>query len=563
MIQASEPNAVSIVGPLIFVLLVALALVLPISFVLIWRYGRAVSKSMGRSSGGPAGADQFVSFQAAQSGLSSTTPAVAESVSRTHNEAEIARVYAETLHGPWRTAAIYAVAGQCAALVITLSVFLSDNTLEIAPISFLSLFWIYSWPIVLTVNLVAAATRRAKLVNVIVYFLILAIITAISIPISSGPIWGLTGAWALYNLPATLLLLTFLNRRIRAVGPLVLIFLLLAVVGSQLALAILTISDQIVFGLIDAVGFLGLGHATVFYGLALLGFFIVWPLGWLLLRIVRRLYERKKISDQSISIDAIWLLFAFVYSLFLASSEKISDFWILSGLVAFLGFKLVSWAGLRLLNSRTTETKEPRQLLLLRVFSGGKQSQKLFAEIATHWRHVGCIELIAGPDLATETLEPHEFLDFVSGKLARRFIDGPQALGKRISEMDTGRDQDGRFRVNDFFCHLDTWKLVLSSLVQDTGAVVMDLRGFTSGNAGCLHEINELVNVFPLGDVVFIIQTAADEVLLRKTINDSWNSMRPTSPNRMSTPDGLQIFHYRGSRGELPQLLSKLCTAAT
>lgn len=558
MIQASDPSAVSIVGPLTFVLLVALALVLPISFVLIKRYRRAVSKSMGRSAGSPANRPApLVSSQSPQQAAQPEQSSVA------HYGAGVAELYSEVLHAPRRTAAVYFVAGACYAFIMTIAAFVSDDTFEIAPIRFISLFWIYLWPVVLTVNLVAAATRRAKFASVAVYFLILAIIIAISIPISSGASWGLLLAWTIYNLPATVLLLTFLNRRVRAVGPLVLIFLLLAVLGSQLALSILLISDVIIYALLDAVGILGLGHITVFYGLALLGFVIVWPLGWLLLRIVRSLYEQKKISDQSISIDAIWLLFGIAYSLMLASGEKISDWWIFSGLLAFIGFKIVAWAGLRLLNSRTSETKNLSRLLLLRVFSLGKQSERMFSALATHWRHVGNIELIAGPDLATSTLEPHEFLDFVSGKLGRRFIDGPQALEQRISEMDIKPDQDGRFRVNDFFCHLDTWKMVLSSLVKETDAVMMDLRGFTSENRGCLHEIDELVNIVPLGRVVFIIQSPADEELLRNTVKESWKLMRPTSPNCLSTPDELRLFPFTDSRGgELPQLLRALCTAA-
>jgi hypothetical protein len=54
----------------------------------------------------------------------------------------------------------------------------------------------------------------------------------------------------------------------------------------------------------------------------------------------------------------------------------------------------------------------------------GKVSQRLFDALDKHWRHVGSIQMIAGPDLATTTVEPHEFLDFLRGRLARRFIDG-------------------------------------------------------------------------------------------------------------------------------------------
>ena len=84
--------------------------------------------------------------------------------------------------------------------------------------------------------------------------------------------------------------------------------------------------------------------------------------------------------------------------------------------------------------------------------------------------------MIAGPDLATSTVEPHEFLDFVSGRMARRFIDSAQTLDLRISQMDLEPDFDNRLRVNDFFCHDDTWRMTLARLAGESDAVLMDLR---------------------------------------------------------------------------------------
>jgi hypothetical protein len=56
------------------------------------------------------------------------------------------------------------------------------------------------------------------------------------------------------------------------------------------------------------------------------------------------------------------------------------------------------------------------------VFSLAKRSERLFDAFGAHWRYLGPIQLISGPDLATTTIEPHEFLEFLTGKLARRFI---------------------------------------------------------------------------------------------------------------------------------------------
>jgi hypothetical protein len=193
------------------------------------------------------------------------------------------------------------------------------------------------------------------------------------------------------------------------------------------------------------------------------------------------------------------------------------------------------------------------------VFSLGRLSERLFDALATSWRHVGSIRLIAGPDLATTTVEPHEFLDFLGGKLARRFIVGPKTLDLRISEPD----RDGRFRVNDFFCHDDTWRMVLSRLVSESDAVLMDLRGFSPQNRGVAFEINEVVNVVPLERVVFVVDDTTDERFLEQTVQESWDQMRPASPNWASTSGGLRLFRFTGSRGgELRRLLRAMCGAA-
>jgi hypothetical protein len=557
MIQASQP--VSLTGPLVFVLLLALALALPISFVLIKLYRRAVCKSMGtRVSSMPTGPTPLVTSISTHP--SSPELNVVDAASQIPT-GSVAALYAEVLHAPWRLAAVYIVAGVCYAFIMSVAFLVSTNS-KIFPTVLLFLVWINFWPIVLTVNLVTAATWRAKAATVTVYFLVLAALSAVAI--ANSPEFGWSQSlllWVVFNLPSTMLLLTFLNRRIRSVGPLVLIFMIVTLLGSQVGLSLVVLAgDEVLRGIVSVGSIIGIGAQGIFYGLMLAGFLLVWPIGWLLLRWIRRLYERKKISDQSISLDAIWLLFGFAVSLMLASAGAI---WIFTGLFAYLGFKLASWAGLRMLNIRTAKAKRAPRLLLLRVFSLGKRSERLFGALATHWRHVGSIELIAGPDLATNTLEPHEFLDFLSGKLARRFIDGALALDQRRSEMDTKPDQDGRFRVNDFFCHSDTWQMVLSWLVKESDAVVMDLRGFTSQNKGCVFEVEELINVAPLGRVVFIVDDTTDEHFLLESVRQSWARMKPTSPNRDPRSGQIQFFRFTGSRsGELRRLLRALCIAA-
>jgi hypothetical protein len=91
----------------------------------------------------------------------------------------------------------------------------------------------------------------------------------------------------------------------------------------------------------------------------------------------------------------------------------------------------------------------------------------------------------------------------------------------------------------------------------------MDLRGFSQENHGVVYEIEELISVVPLERVVFVIDQTTDEKFLRQTVEASWDRMSPTSPNRSSTPERLQLFRFTGSHGgEFQHLLAALSKAA-
>jgi len=545
-------------GQLLAILLLATAFTLPVSMGLLRLYRRAVLRSMRARSD-----SREIESPETSTSPNGPTQAAPDLVVLDHASSiavgpAAEGTYSRLLRDPWRAAAIYAAAGLCFAALMAAAFLIP---IGFSPFRFLSIFWIFAWPVVLTVNLVAAATWRARLATASVYFLVFAVLGAITLIRSPDSSWGqLIALWLIINLPATVLLLVFLNRRIRAVGPLVLAFMTLAVAGSQLALSIVG-SDEGLLRSITGLGLaIGLEAVGIFIGLMVLGFIAFGLAGWLTLRWIGHRYERKNISDQSITLDAIWLFLGVAQSISLLIFAGVA--WIFSGLLAFVIYKIVVRAGFSLLN-REVSTEETPELLLLRVFSLGRRSERLFDALATSWRHVGSIRLIAGPDLATTTVEPHEFLDFLGGKLARRFIDGPKALDLRISEADLEPDRDGRFRVNDFFCHDDTWRMVLSRLVSESDAVLMDLRGFSPQNRGVAFEINEIVNVVSLERVVFVVDDTTDERFLHETARRAWDQMRPASPNRASTSGGLRLFRFTGSRGgELRRLLRAMCGAA-
>jgi hypothetical protein len=296
--------------------------------------------------------------------------------------------------------------------------------------------------------------------------------------------------------------------------------------------------------------------------LSLVGAIPTGIIGWLLLRCLASLYRGRWISDQSIMIDAVWLMFSFMQN---PSAASVSGRKAMSGAIvigAFVAYKLVATAGFRLLRALEENDTPSSRLLLLRVFSLGSRSERLFAGFTKLWRHMGSVRMIAGPDLGTSTVEPHEFLDFVAGRLQRRFITGPDTLEQRLRETEQGRDVDGRFRVADFFCHDDTWQMTLRRLEKDSDVVLMGLRGFSQSNHGCVFEIHELLDVVPLYHIVFVVDRTTDEHFVAQVFADAWAAVTKASPNWNDLAPRISLYHFDGHVGQdIPALVAVVASA--
>ena len=185
-------------------------------------------------------------------------------------------------------------------------------------------------------------------------------------------------------------------------------------------------------------------------------------------------------------LDALWLLFATWYAMWLLFGGLV---WAATAPVGLLTFKLVLATGRRL---GTPPVRVTRDLTFLRVFSLGRRSDALLDSVAKHWRHIGSVQMITGPDVALSTVQPHQFLDFLSRKLGRHFVRNQASLTRSLAERDRVRDPDGRFRINNFFCHANSWQAAVPRLVENGEAVLMDLRSFSATNAGCIREVSAI-----------------------------------------------------------------------
>ncbi len=556
MTQTLDSLTLALTGQLPFILITAGILAFPLSLLLLRLYRRAVLRSMALQAGAPHPAGIAPELATAQPPAPLKTLSLPEA-DPTPLSPGAQALYRRAVDAPWRASAVYGLGGVVFAGIMA-AAFLAAARIPFQSMRFLMLTWTFGWPLLLTLVLVAGATTRRKLWLSLAYFAGYVSLGSLSLALfHEFSLQDLVNLWWTQNLIPTALVLAYLSRRVRGVGPLVLTFLVLGLTGSVALVEILRRNESLLRA-VSGVGFsLGLGASSVLVVLHLVGFAALGVLGWLMVQRIRAGYEGKKISDQSLTLDSLWLLFGLVYSISLSFGGA---GFIFSGLVAFGVYKALTTFGFTAAGSLAAG--HGVRLLLLRVFALGKRSETLFDELGTSWRYVGSTQLIAGPDLATITVAPHEFLQFLTGTLARRFIGGPDTLERRLAEMDLSPDRDWRYRVNDFFCYADTWQLVLTRLVLESDTVLMDLRSFSRERAGCIFEITEIINHVPLDRTVFIVDATTDGPFLHQVVTQAWHNLRPSSPNYGNPSPQLRLFNYTDSESRL-QLLRVVCAAAS
>ena len=524
-------------GMLPMLLLASAALTAPASLLLLWLYRRAVVRGMAGVTGS---ADAARRHAAPQPQTGEPASLRIEVVDTAMLEIPQPGAYQKARNSLLRAAAVYVLGGLGYALVLASPWLVSTASDGVPATRVLWLISCYLWPTALAVGMLVAVSRGQRLLVALAYFAMLFAVALYGLFRSSELTLGqVAWFWLFTNAPATLLLLAFLHRRVRAVGPLVLSFMVAAVIGSQVALSAVAASDAGLRRAVELGAIVGLGGVGVFFMLMVLGFVVFGLVGWQLLKWIGRRYEQRKLSDQSLTLDAMWLMFGVVQSITFAFEGSL---WIITGLLGFGVYKLSTRMGFELAGVARESGRSPT-LLLLRVFALGGRSERLFDAFSKRWLRAGSISMIAGPDLVTATVEPHEFLDYVAGKLSQRFVRGSDDLERRIGALQRGRDPDGRYRVNEFFCHADTWQATMARLAADADAVLMDLRSFSPSNQGCIFEVRQLLDAVPLERVVFLIDDTTDRPFLEQVLRDSWRGVRPDSVNRRLASPRARLAH--------------------
>ncbi len=235
----------------------------------------------------------------------------------------------------------------------------------------------------------------------------------------------------------------------------------------------------------------------------------VWP-AWQFGRVLAQAYSDKWVSELIVVYSAAWVL-NLVF-------EALSDGPLM--LLPLLWLPLAVVVGHKIFQRDPLSDRrcDAPTLMVLRVFKQDRNVAALFEEVVERWRVSGRTVLIAGTDLVDHTLDAADLLGFLEGRLAERFVVGQDDVQRRLAEFDWERDPDGRFRINECYCHDASWKHALAALVHRSRYVLMDLRGFTAANAGCRYELAVLARAPHALRVVAVVDDTSD---LRTAMTDA------------------------------------------
>lgn len=231
-------------------------------------------------------------------------------------------------------------------------------------------------------------------------------------------------------------------------------------------------------------------------------------LAWKMLRRQAQQYRDRKASEQMILLESVRLVF--VISLCVTTISMPGQGWVAPAAIGGLLVWRSVANGLR--PHLVHRWHKPFRLLLLRAFRPAKRSDDLVDALASSWRYVGPIRLIAGPDFLLPNLEPHELYDFLSGRLGGAFIADESHLLERLAAIDDRADPDGRHRAVDFYCREDMWRTTVEHLMQESDVVLMDIRGAEASTGGIRFELELLVQTVRAEQVVILMD--GDEELL-------------------------------------------------
>jgi hypothetical protein len=360
---------------------------------------------------------------------------------------------------------------------------------------------LHLWPVIPALGLMWRWTRR-RLMGVLALWCVFCFVVLLWRSIEPRPLQLVMGLAYEIGPAMVMVALLLLGSATRAIAPWLLLPLAGLVWASIMGIDALDLMVQQQSPLLLAMSG-WVGAYEVMLAFALLPWLIAW---WPLRRLGRLLglaYARQWFSELMVVFTTVWAISLLERAVVVGSSagfSAVAMFWPLLWIPAVMGlYKAVQ-----------PRRGRPPTLLVLRVFQRDAEVQSLFDHVIERWRLSGNTVMIAGTDLADRTIDADDIFTFLDRRLASRFIHAPADVAPRIAAFDMTPDLDGRYRVNECYCHDTTWQDALQALVRISDVVLMDLRGFQTHNAGCRYELDTLAQSPRVLRVVVLFDAQTD-----------------------------------------------------
>jgi hypothetical protein len=527
---------------------------LPLAYILIAKYRKALIKGMGYVSA------SFVPRSVSVNAAESSFPVLPEIniVNISELSEDNSKIYLklkETLGYHWF---VYGAMVLVSATVISFSFLQVLDSISIWRLLYCILIFSFSYVHISGMLLTNGWKQKFGIYSIVffVYLSLLYVIWDTAATNNMGFVDALAPVFY-YNVIPTFIIILFRSGRIKAVGMFVLTFFIISLSGPQLFTYYLvthpSVMEKLGYAFIDA----GFSANNTVLTWVIVSVLLTMLVGWVFINRIKTFYTRKWINDIQLTADSYVLLFNITYSIFIFFD---SPGFALISLLAFPAYKLTGFLLLYLIGIRKVKKVSPG-LLLLRVFALGDDSRNLFERILKHWRYAGSIQMISGPDLATTTVEPHEIISFVSGKMKDSFCESEESINDNISKIDNIPDLDGTHRVNEFFCRDNNWKYVLQQLVVHSDIVLMDLRKFSEQFKGCRYEIEALVNLVPLDRIVFVIDDETVIPFAQRVFAGAFQLADKDSVNKVMPPPAITLYKIDKNKDkDVNKLMNLICS---
>ncbi len=367
---------------------------------------------------------------------------------------------------------------------------------------------VMAWPIVLVLGVIERWPRHRVALLLAAWFvgavLLIAWRTSEAVTLSGIMIWM---SFAI-GIPLLLVSAVCLGNATRAIAPWLLPLFVLLAGAAQLGLDALSAMINSGTGgatLLSATD--TFGHWSIILAFALTPMLLAWWPAKQLGRWLAMAYTKQRFSELFYLFTAVWAL-----SLITPALGAASDSWRGALATFFLPLAWIpfSYPLLRALSPVVPQQQRAPTLLVLRVFQKDVSIQNLFDRVIERWRLTGNTVLIAGTDLAERTIDAEDIFTFIDGRLAERFIYRADEIEAKLGQFELEPDIEGRYRVNECYCHDSTWQQALDRLIAISDVVLMDLRGFRKKNKGCLYELGVLAAAPAIGRVVILANPGGD-----------------------------------------------------